>query len=106
MLCLSVFLGAVIYLPWLAAWKCSVVMEPRAETRLLQRRAVGAEGGDIQLQALWKSKGFPAGDLVLKRLSWDTACLHHMPTTLMAWSPGQILPAAVESWLMGCAGLG
>lgn len=25
-LCLSVFLGAVIYLPWLAVWKCSVTV--------------------------------------------------------------------------------
>ena len=58
------------------------------------------------MQTLGKSKGFPVGDLVLRWLSWDIASLHHPLTTLMAWSPGQILPVAVESWLMGCAGLG
>lgn len=62
--------------------------------------------GDIQLQALRKSRGFPTGDPMLRQLCWDIAHLHHLLTTLMAWTPGQVLPTVGESWLTGCAGLG
>lgn len=103
--CLLVFLGAVIYLPWLSTWKYSTAVGAKCRDPLW-RRLVGAASGDIQLQTLRKSEGFPVGDLVLRWLSWDTTSLHHPLTTLMALCPGQILPAVVESWLMGCAGLG
>lgn len=43
----------------------------------------------------WCSDGFPGTPLLCITL-----------TTLMALCPGQILPAVVESWLMGYAGLG
>lgn len=74
--CLLVFLGAVIYLAWLSTWKYSTAVGAKCRDPLW-RRVVGVASGDIQLQTLRKSEGFPVEDLVLRWLSWDTTSLHH-----------------------------